>query len=397
MVPDLSYILHALIGTSPDNAFSIVKTFGLLLVIAILSAAYVLYRELLRKEEEGLLKPVKEKVVKGRPATPFELGSNALLGFILGFKGVYAILNFTDFQLDPAGVILSTTGHWLGGIVGAVLFAFLKYWEKNQEKLDPPVVQEISIYPHDRIGDMTILAAIFGILGAKIFAIVEDLDLLAEGKITISQFIDQFFSGSGMAVYGGMILGFITVYIYLKRKKIPPIHVMDAVAPALILAQGIGRLGCHFSGDGDWGIPNPATRPGWLSWTPDWLWAYDYPHNVINEGSRMADCAYRYCHKLDVPVYPTSVYEFFICTAIFGMLWALRKRVKVPGMLFFIYLIFNGMERFWIEKVRVNERHDFLGMQMTQAEGIAMTLSIIGVIGCIILWQRSKKNTARKA
>ena len=65
MYPDLSYILHALIGTQPDNVFSIVKTFGLFLVFAILSAAFMLAKELKRKEDEGLLKSVKVKVIEG--------------------------------------------------------------------------------------------------------------------------------------------------------------------------------------------------------------------------------------------------------------------------------------------------------------------------------------------
>ena len=51
----------------------------------------------------------------------------------------------------------------------------------------------------------------------------------------------------------------------------------------MMLAYGVGRLGCHFSGDGDWGDPNRFEKP--LSILPDWLWAYRYPNNVINEGT----------------------------------------------------------------------------------------------------------------
>ena len=57
---------------------------------------------------------------------------------------------------------------------------------------------------------------------------------------------------------------------------------LDAVSPALMLAYGIGRLGCHFSGDGDWGIKNTAAKPDLISILPDWIWCYDYPNNVIN-------------------------------------------------------------------------------------------------------------------
>ena len=103
MYPDLSYMLHDLLGTEPDNATSIVKTFGLLLVIAILTAAYMLMKELQRKEKQGLLQPVKESITIGKPASVSELVGNGLLGFFLGFKFLYIVQYFADFQLDPAG------------------------------------------------------------------------------------------------------------------------------------------------------------------------------------------------------------------------------------------------------------------------------------------------------
>jgi hypothetical protein len=77
-----------------------------------------------------------------------------------------------------------------------------------------------------------------------------------------------------------LIVAGIAVAIYARRKKIPFLHLADATAPGLILAYGIGRIGCHVSGDGDWGIVNTAEKPGWLSWLPDWAWSYDYPNNV---------------------------------------------------------------------------------------------------------------------
>ncbi|MBK8832882.1 MAG: prolipoprotein diacylglyceryl transferase [Saprospiraceae bacterium] len=114
--------------------------------------------------------------------------------------------------------------------------------------------------PHHRIGDITILAAISGIIGARLFSIIESEENI---KAFIKDPLDQLLSGSGLAIYGGLILAFITVYWYIYRKGMKPIHVMDAVAPALIMGYGVGRLGCQFSGDGDWGIVNTAPAPGW--------------------------------------------------------------------------------------------------------------------------------------
>ena len=82
-------------------------------------------------------------------------------------------------------------------------------------------------------------------------------------------------------------------------------------------------------------------------------------------------------------------------TLIGASLLALRNRVAAyPGMLFFIYLIFNGVERFWIEKIRVNPEYTNLGVTYTQAEFISVVLFLIGLAGVVVLWRRTgKKNS----
>ena len=243
----------------------------------------------------------------------------------------------------------------------------------------------MEVYPHQRIGDITILSAVSGVIGAKLFDALEHMDQL------LSDPIGTLFSGGGLAIYGGLIVAFIVMYIYFKKKGIQPIHVMDAVAPALIIAYGIGRIGCQLSGDGDWGIVNAAAIPSWWFF-PDWLWAFDYPHNVLNEGVRIEGCEWAYCSRLAEPVYPTPVYETLLAFVIGGILWILRKRMQIAGMLFFTYLVFNGAERFLIEKIRVNIRYDWGALQPTQAEIISTALVIIGISGLIILWRRHRNN-----
>ncbi|MBK8502420.1 MAG: prolipoprotein diacylglyceryl transferase [Saprospiraceae bacterium] len=72
----------------------------------------------------------------------------------------------------------------------------------------------------------------------------------------------------------------------------------------------------------------------------------------------------------------------------------LRKRIKIAGMIFFIYVILNGFERFWIEKIRVNDKIPFLGMNPSQAEIISFLLFFIGIIGCLILYRRDRSGVA---
>jgi prolipoprotein diacylglyceryltransferase len=91
-------------------------------------------------------------------------------------------------------------------------------------------------------------------------------------------------------------------------------------------------------------------------------------------------------------VFPTPVYETIMAVIIFLILWSLRKRIKIPGMIFALYLAFNGLERFWIEKIRVNDTYKLLGMEITQAEIISTLLFIAGIIMMLVLKKRWDKN-----
>ena len=387
MYPDISYFFHDLLGTSPDNGLSILKTFGVFLILAFIASAYVLNLELKRKEKDGLLTGSIEKERIGFPATWQEIATNALFGFILGFKLPYIFQHFQEFRPDPASVILSGKGTWLWGMIAAAGFAYFKYWDSKKRALDKPLLKEIKVMPHDRIGDITILAAISGIIGARLFSILESEENI---KAFIQDPLDQLLSGSGLAIYGGLIVAFITVYRYVVKKGMKPIHVMDAVAPALIVGYGVGRMGCQFSGDGDWGIVNTAPAPNWW-FLPDWAWSYTYPHNVLNDGIPMEGCTWDYCHQLAEGVYPTPLYEVFFSLIIFIILWSLRKRFKVAGMIFFIYVLLNGIERFFIEKIRTNPDISLFGMEATQAEYVAGLLILTGIIGMVYLWIKREK------
>jgi phosphatidylglycerol---prolipoprotein diacylglyceryl transferase len=76
---------------------------------------------------------------------------------------------------------------------------------------------------------------------------------------------------------------------------------------------------------------------------------------------------------------------------VFGILWALRTRIKLTGALFFIYLGLIAIERFMIEKIRVNVVHDIAGVKLTQAEIISIGLFLISITGLVVLWQRRQR------
>ncbi len=385
MYPDLSYIFHDLFGTATDNGWSIFKTFGLLVALAVLSAATLLKLELQRRAAIGQFAGVPTKVLSNVPLQPKDHLLNALFGFFVGFKGVYIFQHVADMQSDPGGVLFSAKGHLLGGIVGMVLLSAYYVFLDRKTRQQGIREEMRTLYPHDRIVDISTIAVVSGVVGAKLFTVIE------QPAAFLADPMGQLFSGDGWTIYGGLIGGFIGVYTYLRWRGIAILPFLDAVAPGLIVSYGVGRMGCHFSGDGDWGITAAPQPKGWF--LPDWLWAQTYPRNVLNRGVEMAECVGRYCSELPAGVYPTSVYETAMAFTIGGILWAVRKPfTPLPALLFALYLVFNGLERFSIEKIRVNDRHEVLG-GFTQAEFIALILVAIGLVwgGGLVMAARGKR------
>ena len=429
MYPNLYYVFKDWFGVE-WKALNILNTFGLMVALGFVSAAIVLSSELKRKEKQGLLLPREEAITVGQPASFLDLFVNFVTGFIFGYK-LFGLMLDKPAEVSPQAYIFSREGNLLAGIiVGAVLIG-LKWWEKNKQKLKEPEQRRVRIWPHDRVGDIIILGLIFGILGAKLFDAMENLDEL------ISDPIGTLFSGGGLTFYGGLILAAIAICWYAYRKGIKLIHLVDAAAPALMIAYAVGRIGCQVAGDGDWGIYNSAyvsdaygkvteAKPGEFeqqlekystyhlerrildsgnvytyipaartfpslkevphvavkgpSFLPKWMIAYSYPMNVNKDGKKIPGCTDEHCRVLPQPVYPTAFYETVLCTLLFLMLWAYRKRIKVPGIMFGVYLIMNGIERFFIEKIRVNYLYNVMGMRLSQAEIIAFFLVLAGVL-----------------
>ncbi len=384
MYPTFSDLLYDLIGIQIPLP---IQMFGLMVAISFLVGNYIIGLELKRKYSEGLLSSHTTTVIEGLPATKMELLSNAIFGFIIGFKLFFLIGNYAQFTANPQAALLSLEGSFWGGIISAIAMAYWVYYEKNSKKLAQAITKTIEVMPYQVMGNLTILAAVFGILGAKIFHNLENFDTF------LADPIGSLLSFSGLTFYGGLICGFAAAIWYARSKNIKTIHLLDAAAPGIMIAYGIGRLGCQLSGDGDWGIVNTTAKPSWISFLPDWVWSFKFPHNVISDGVPIPGCVGRHCMELPLPVYPTSLYEAIIAITLFFVLWAMRKRIKIPGLLFCVYLMMNGMERFFIEKIRINNLIQFAGFQFTQAELIASIIFLLGLSGFVyLILNNNKKN-----
>lgn len=249
------------------------------------------------------------------------------------------------------------------GRIGGVRVAVEEKGSRGKRRAQTQVVS-----PAMLMGTITVLAVVLGIAGSKLFHILENL-----GEFFADP-LGMIFSTGGLTFYGGLICAGLGIAWFVRKKGVPVGAVADALAPGLMLAYGIGRIGCHLAGDGDWGIVSDlSAKPGWL---PVFLWAETYPNNILG------------LHIPEPGVYPTSIYEFVAGVLLFAALWGLRRHPYRNGWLFSLYLVFNGTERFLIEKIRVNNVFDLFGLDVTQAEVIATLIFLAGVAGLALTWRR---------
>ena len=193
------------------------------------------------------------------------------------------------------------------------------------------------------------------IIGAKAFHIFENFSAFLNDPI------GMIFSGSGLTVYGGYILAILAAIVVIHLNKANILKVLDAAAPPMALGYAIGRLGCHVSGDGCYGI-----------FTDSFI-GCTYPNGIVPISSM---------------VMPTPLMESLISFIFVFILLQVRKRELNMGFVFFLYLILNGCARFAIEFIRIN---DPVALGMTQAQIIAIFFVLTGILGLILInWRKHK-------
>lgn len=204
-------------------------------------------------------------------------------------------------------------------------------------------------------GTIIIAAIIGGIVGSKIYFLIENPSLMKE------DFFGTVFSGAGLVWYGGLLGGLLAVTWWIRRKGLPFLLVGDLLAPMLLMGQGMGRIGCFLSGDGCYGPPS------------DVPWAMSFPNGVVPTMEK---------------VHPTPLYDALLLISLFLLLWSIRKKEFRPGTLFGLFGIFMGIERFFTEFFRTHPREIF-GL-LTQAQFFSIILFVCG-LGLIIYVNKIKK------
>ena len=146
--------------------------------------------------------------------------------------------------------------------------------------------------------------------------------------------------------------------LYTRKHNINLAVFLDTLAPALILGQAIGRIGCFFNGDAH-GYP---TRMPWgLVYSPESLAGQMFPGQ---------------------PLHPTQLYEMILNLIIFGILWKIRNKLKLNGQLFLIYMILYSAARILVEHFRADQLTYFGNISTAQSIGIiGIFLSVALMIG----------------
>ena len=192
-------------------------------------------------------------------------------------------------------------------------------------------------------------ALIGGLIGAKLWYVLENGG--------------AFFSGTGLVFYGGLIGGALAVIAWAKYRGELDLQFVDAVAPALAAAYAIGRVGCQLSGDGDYG----------KNW--DGPWAMAYPNGTV---------------PTTATVHPTPIYESLTMGLFAYVLWRLRDRWQ-PGVLFGVYVVGVGVERFLVEFLR---RNDPMALGLTQPQWVSVAFMLGGGAWLLYLQRRGRVGVA---
>ncbi|MGY8917925.1 MAG: prolipoprotein diacylglyceryl transferase family protein, partial [Flavobacteriales bacterium] len=215
MYPNLYYAFQDILGL--DLPFlKLVNSFGFFVAMAFLVGGYFIRLEFIRLTKLGVFKVNKIETLTGVPASPIEVISQAFIGFIFGWKFIYLAINagtlFSNGSL-PQAHLFSSEGSIPLGILLAILLGGWRYYEGRKNSLKEPKMKSIEVAPSEHVGGILTVAAIGGILGAKLFHLIEYPE----------QFVAFFKDPSlnafigGLTIYGGLIIGGLSVYFYARH------------------------------------------------------------------------------------------------------------------------------------------------------------------------------------
>ena len=185
----------------------------------------------------------------------------------------------------------------------------------------------------DIIFNLFFIIFISGIIGARILYVIENITYYLRNPLEIIML-----QLGGLSWFGGLLLGFFSGSAYLKKKRLSIYRILDLISPFVALGQAIGRVGCLLNGC------------------------------CFGEVSKFG--IYFQANKL--MLIPTQIYSSLVLIFIFIILRFLQERPHKEGEIFFAYLIFYSIKRFFIEFCRADNEIILLGLTLFQLMSIAI-------------------------
>ncbi|MBP3729483.1 MAG: prolipoprotein diacylglyceryl transferase [Lachnospiraceae bacterium] len=230
----------------------------------------------------------------------------------------------------------------------------------------------------ERYMELVIFAIIFGVIGARLYYVIFAWD---EYKNDLLQIFNL--RAGGLAIYGAVIAGGLTAYVYSRRKKLNPLLVLDTACCGLIAGQCLGRWSNFINMEAFGGYTEAFTamRLNAAKLNPNMLAGYTGP--LIEEGG-----------VTYIQVHPTFLYESLWSLMVLVVLLLFTKRKKFHGQIFLMYLAGYGLGRFWIEGLRTDQlKIGSTGIAVSQLLSALIVLGSAALM--ILLWQKRKKGSLR--
>jgi prolipoprotein diacylglyceryl transferase len=214
----------------------------------------------------------------------------------------------------------------------------------------------------DSLEAVVIVAIPFGIIGARIYHVITDYQLyFGPGRDPLNAL--KIWNG-GLGIWGAVALGALGAYLVARRRKIRFAALLDALAPGLVVAQAIGRLGNWFNSEL---FGRPTTLPWGLEISP------------TNRPTGFEQYA---------TFHPTFLYELLWNLGVAAVLiWADRRFRLGHGKVFALYVVLYTAGRFWIEALRIDQVNEIEGFRLNN-----YTSAILFVLALAwLLWLRKAR------
>ncbi len=254
-----------------------------------------------------------------------------------------------EININPVAFDIGIKIYWYGIIVALAVLVLILWMMRETKRAVG--------FSYEPVVTGALVALLSGIIISKLLHVIDMWDYYIQNP-------GQIFSLAGLTIYGAVLGGSLGVWIYSKVKKYPFGHVVDLVAPGIILAQAIGRVGCTINGC-CYGMPTSLP----------WGVIYTHPDSVA------------YGASLFLPpgmgLHPTQVYELIYNLIVFGVLFKLRGRLKPDGSLFLLYLSLYAAWRLGIGFLREGTPFVF---SLQQAQFLSIIVLAI-TISVLVYWR----------